>query len=466
LQQMINFVPTMPTKANQLPMSGGGEQARAGVFQGMLLEALLGARGAQAALQFLPGRPAPQPGSPAQAQSQVAAQPPMLPGQAQVTDVPILPAGAGIPALPSAQAGLPQESQAIPVAAEVAVAVQSPLPVEAEADVPDEPTVTETDGALIAQVQASQLQASVAQAQATPQPPAPAPESQRPSPGQQPLPAIPEVSQAGAELEAFVQKAVHAAQGESMVPTEAAETARQGEGGPTFEDLVKLVMNADKARPDGGATQSDGGGAEPQWQDGALAAEAAAPAAEETAPDLRTASAGPEPAPAHRSQPAATADAPREAPRQPVESEQVVRQVTRFIKVMVDAKQSEVRLNLHPEHLGHIAVKLVVGDGAIRANLVAQDMAVKAALEANLDQLKTRLADQGFQVEQVHVSVGSDSGHPQHSRHGEQRQPQQQHAWRPTRGEVQQQDPGPPLSRPAQAPWIPRGTGARLNSLA
>jgi flagellar hook-length control protein FliK len=481
LQQMISFVPTMPTKANQLPMTGGGEQVGAGVFQGILLEALLGARGAQAALQFLPGHPAPRPGSPAQSQSQVAAQPPVLPDQAQVTDVPIFPADVGVPALNPAQAGLPAESQAteVPVAGlpirltgpvpPATVAMQSPLPTDEEADVPAEPAepaVTETDAAFIAQVQASQVQASVTQAQAMPQPPAPSPESQRPAPGQQPLPAIPEVSQTGAALEAFVQNAVQVAQGDTTIPTESAETAQQGEGGTTFEDLVKLVMNADKARPDGGSTQSDGGGAEPKGQDGTLPAEPTAPVAEETVSDPSTVSAGPEPAPAHRSQATAAADAPREAPRQPVEPEQVVRQVTRFIKVMVDAKQSEVRLNLHPEHLGHIAVKLVVGDGSIRANLVAQDMAVKAALEANLDQLKTRLTDQGFQVEQVHVSVGSDSGHPQHSRHGEQRQPQQHQAWRPTRGEAQQQDPAPTLSRPAPAPWTPRGTGARLNSLA
>ncbi|HWI51253.1 MAG TPA: flagellar hook-length control protein FliK, partial [Symbiobacteriaceae bacterium] len=101
----------------------------------------------------------------------------------------------------------------------------------------------------------------------------------------------------------------------------------------------------------------------------------------------------------------------------------------------------------------------------LRANLVAQDAAVKAALEANLDQLKSRLSDQGFQVEQVHVTVGGDGGfgQPQHSRQGEQRQPQPQQQWR--QGYRSDQPQSEPAQKQAPAPWSVRGTGVRLNSL-
>lgn len=477
MQQMISFVPTMPTKANQLPVTGTGEQVGAGIFQGILLEAMLGARGAQAAVQALPGRPAAQPGAQSQAQTSAQA------GEAQLTGALISQGDAAAPVPTPAQAATAAQAPVVPEAGApglpirligpvppTTVAVESATPTEEEVGEQVTPAAPETDAALMAQLQASQVQASVAQAQTQAMPQPPASEPQDPAPGQQALPAIPDRSQAGAELEAFVQKAVQATQGETQVPTEVSEPA-QDEAAPTFQDLVKLVMDADKARPGTGSSQSDSGSGQPQGQSTAYAAEAAPPAAEEPAPDQGTVAASPEPAPAHRPSATAAAEAPQEAPRAPVEPEPVLRQVTRFIKVMVDAKQSEVRLNLHPEHLGHIAVKLVVGDGAIRANLVAQDMAVKAALEANLEHLKTRLSDQGFQVEQVHVTVGSESGLPQHSRQGEQRQPQhrQQHTWRPNRGEdSSQQDPArtQTLSRPAPAPWSVRGTGVRLNSLA
>jgi flagellar hook-length control protein FliK len=316
----------------------------------------------------------------------------------------------------------------------------------------------------LAQIQAvAAAQAQAAQAMA----PAPVAEPQAPAPGgDQALPVVHEATQAGAELEAFVQKAVQMAKGETPAATEAPESA-QGDTTPTFQDLVKLVMDAGKTGTDGQPAQSDGSGAQFTGQQPTVA-EAAAPAVEENDPEPGTVTSSIESSPVSRQHAAAAADGPQESPRQPVEPEQVVRQVTRFIKVMVDSKQSEVRLNLHPEHLGHIAVKLVVGDGAIRANLVAQDMAVKAALEANLDQLKTRLSEQGFQVEQVHVTVGSDGGLPQHSRQGEQRQPQQQQShWRQHHQENRNpQDPAPAQSRPAPAPWSLRGTGVRLNSLA
>lgn len=479
MQQMISFVPTTPTRANQLPAAGSSaSNPGAGVFQGILLEAMLGARGALMAGQALPGHPA------AQMAAQTGVQTPGLVGEAQPQPGSMTQGDAGALVLTtSAQQTPGAQPQTTPAAPEEsttglpirltgpvppatlpvdAVPAQPAPPAEEETDGPVPAAASEADAALISQVQAAQAQALPAQTQTQPQ--TQTQDAASTPPDQQALPAIPEGTRGEAELEAFVQKAVQVTQGDSPATAKVGEPA-QGDATPTFQDLVKLVMDADKARPEDGSAQSDGGGARSQGEHPA-AAEGAVPA--EPAPETGTVTASPEPAPVHRPSGAVAAEATQEAPKQPVEPEQVLRQVTRFIKVMVDTKQSEVRLNLHPEHLGHIAVKLVVGDGAIRANLVAQDMAVKAALEANLDQLKSRLSDQGFQVEQVHVTVGSDSGLPQHSRQGEQRQPQQQPHWRPARGEAtqQQQDPAPAQSRPAPAPWLTRGTGVRLNSLA
>ncbi|HWI62412.1 MAG TPA: flagellar hook-length control protein FliK [Symbiobacteriaceae bacterium] len=455
---MISLVPMTPTQAGPTPLQGSGQpnmaQPAAGAFQALLLEALTGAQAA-------PGQAVPAEAVPAnQAGPTAAPVPAPVPGE--VPSQPIRLNGPGAPAAP-----VP-----VPVAVKPAqepVEVQKPLtvllaaPETAESDEPEDPeagtdappapapdplpAVTAqmvTDQAV--QVQAQVIQASAAQAQAPAQVRPAAPE---PRPAGEPIAAIPADEPANPQLEGFVQKAVRQVTGEESAP-ETTDPAPDQKARPKFGDLVKLVMDAEQpARPEGTKPAPKVAEAKAEEPDVALRTQQApGPVARETALT------GPE---AHDT-----------APRQPLEPEPVLRQVTRFVKVMVDSKQSEVRLQLHPEHLGNIAVKLVVGDGVLRANLVAQDAAVKAALEANLDQLKSRLSDQGFQVEQVHVTVGGDGGfgQPQHSRQGEQRQPQQH--WRPQGWtERNQEEPGQQTAqRQAPAPWSMRGTGVRLNSLA
>jgi flagellar hook-length control protein FliK len=157
-------------------------------------------------------------------------------------------------------------------------------------------------------------------------------------------------------------------------------------------------------------------------------------------------------------------------PARPVPAEPVVRQVSRFIKVMVDSQRSEVRLNLHPEQLGSVAVKLVLEGAQVKASLTAQDAAVKQVLEANLDQLRTRLADQGLHVTEVHVAVGDDGGfgQPQQSHQGgQQKQPDEQPgrpAFRQMMPEEEAATPDP--TRSTTPAWARRWMGSRINSLA
>lgn len=472
MQPMISLVPMMTPQAGQTPLQGGGQsggqQPAAGVFQTLLLEALMGA-------PVLPGQPATTQ-TPATGQAVPAEAAPTAQASPGATAVPA-PVQGEVPALPIRLNGPGAPAAPVPVPAEAKPAAESDtarkhltallgapqteeakepesgsdaLPAPAH-DLPAAVTAAVvTDQAVQVQaVQVQAVQAQVVQVQAPPPPAAPAaPEA---PPSGQPTAAISADEPANPRLEAFVQKAVHQAAGAETAP-EMPDQAPDPKARPKFGDLVKLVMDAEQApatRPEGAKVVA-----------GAVEANAEEPAPAVQAPQ--------EPRPVARETALTGPEATESAPRQPVEPEPVLRQVTRFVKVMIDSKQSEVRLQLHPEHLGNIAVKLVVGDGALRANLVAQDAAVKAALEANLDQLKSRLSDQGFQVEQVHVTVGGEGGfgHPQHSRQGEQRQPQQQ--WRPQHWtDRAQEEPGQQApQRQAPAPWRIRGTGARLNSLA
>ncbi|HWI62230.1 MAG TPA: flagellar hook-length control protein FliK [Symbiobacteriaceae bacterium] len=457
---MVNLVPFLAPQVPQAQVPNAGQAAVPGLFQALLLEALTGAQAAalpvpaqtQAQVQVpvpaLPGAPAQQlvpQGQPVPMQPVLVPQMPVPQVAVMQTPVPVT----QVPVEPQVPVEAPVIPGAVPTVPEPQVpgAPALSLPVEMHgADEPeDEAEPTETP--VPAQPQAVPAEvAPLVQAQAV------QPATQAPPVAQPAEPARPqtrtELPPAGEEpanpqLESFVQKAVRTVQeGQSAPETSDGKAQSQ----PTFQDLVKLVINADKARPE-------------------APAQAHAPKVEEPAKseaEIPVTAAGRDTQVRLQETPAAEA-AP--APRQPVEPEQVIRQVSRFVKVMVDSKQSEVRLTLHPEHLGQIAVKLTVGEGALRAQLVAQDVAVKAALEANLDQLKTRLSDQGFQVEQVHVTVGGDS-HSQNPRQGEQRQPQQ--PWRPhnfTGRNTEESDATAQPQRQTPAPWSIRGTGSRINSL-
>lgn len=153
-----------------------------------------------------------------------------------------------------------------------------------------------------------------------------------------------------------------------------------------------------------------------------------------------------------------------------VQAEQVLRQVTRTVKLMVDGGRSELRLTLHPEHLGTVAVKLVVTEGVVQATLNARDPGVRQVLQANLDQLRQRFVDQGMKVDQVDVAIGGESSfsqfdHPQQREawQGRHTQWQRRHPWR-QEPEPQLPEPGPSLR--SASGWYPGRIGARINSLA
>lgn len=79
--------------------------------------------------------------------------------------------------------------------------------------------------------------------------------------------------------------------------------------------------------------------------------------------------------------------------------------VTKFTaENMGDAAKLTVQLN--PEHLGKLAFQVISRQGQLTGQFVAESEAVKTALEAQVSQLKTHLAEQGIRVADVKVVVG------------------------------------------------------------
>jgi flagellar hook-length control protein FliK len=88
---------------------------------------------------------------------------------------------------------------------------------------------------------------------------------------------------------------------------------------------------------------------------------------------------------------------------------EIVEQVIETIKVTVTADTSEMSIQLNPENLGKVNLSVVAKEGHITAQFVTENEMAKHALEAQIQQLKETLTEQGLKVDKVEVSVSDFS---------------------------------------------------------
>ncbi len=68
-------------------------------------------------------------------------------------------------------------------------------------------------------------------------------------------------------------------------------------------------------------------------------------------------------------------------------------------------------INLKPEHLGQLTLKISVDNaGALNAHFISDNAQVRAIIENSLIQLKQELSDAGIKVENVQVYSGLSDG--------------------------------------------------------
>lgn len=85
----------------------------------------------------------------------------------------------------------------------------------------------------------------------------------------------------------------------------------------------------------------------------------------------------------------------------------LIQQVSEFTRVMYQGDVTSMELQLNPENLGKLYVQVSSKDGAITAQIAAQNEAVKEVLENQLVMLKENMTQQGLKVEAVEVTVAS-----------------------------------------------------------
>ncbi|MCR5223016.1 MAG: flagellar hook-length control protein FliK, partial [Lachnospiraceae bacterium] len=89
------------------------------------------------------------------------------------------------------------------------------------------------------------------------------------------------------------------------------------------------------------------------------------------------------------------------------DGQEIVRQVTDFIRVNISPEETSMELQLHPASLGTIHMNIASQNGIVTAQLLVQNESVKEALESQLMQLQETFEEQGTKVEAVEVAVAS-----------------------------------------------------------
>lgn len=88
-----------------------------------------------------------------------------------------------------------------------------------------------------------------------------------------------------------------------------------------------------------------------------------------------------------------------------VDTQDIMRQIMDYMKIQVKPDMSQLEMQLHPANLGTLQIHVASKGGVLTANFVAQNEAVKAALESQMVQLKENFSEQGVKVEAIEVTV-------------------------------------------------------------
>lgn len=89
----------------------------------------------------------------------------------------------------------------------------------------------------------------------------------------------------------------------------------------------------------------------------------------------------------------------------------IVSQVTEKMKIMLGERKSEIRIQLKPENLGVLKIRLTVTDGVLSGRIVVQSEETKGLIQANIVRLQESLEQQGIPVSRFNVNVGGDGGY-------------------------------------------------------
>lgn len=92
---------------------------------------------------------------------------------------------------------------------------------------------------------------------------------------------------------------------------------------------------------------------------------------------------------------------------QTVSTQDVIDQIVESARVILTDDKTSMELQLNPQNLGKIILKVTEQEGAVTAKILTQNAVVKEALEAQTVELRQNLEQSGVKVDAVEVTVAS-----------------------------------------------------------
>ena len=92
---------------------------------------------------------------------------------------------------------------------------------------------------------------------------------------------------------------------------------------------------------------------------------------------------------------------------QSVNTQDVIDQIVESARVILTEDKTSMELQLNPQNLGKIILKVTEQEGAVTAKIMTQNAVVKEALEAQTVELRQNLEQAGVKVDAVEVTIAS-----------------------------------------------------------
>ncbi len=92
-------------------------------------------------------------------------------------------------------------------------------------------------------------------------------------------------------------------------------------------------------------------------------------------------------------------------------SRSVMNQVVQGTKMSINMSDlgSEILIKLNPKNLGNVALKMAFEKGTLLAQIQVENQTVKGIIESNLDDLKSALQQEGYEIGDLDVSVNKEN---------------------------------------------------------
>ncbi len=110
--------------------------------------------------------------------------------------------------------------------------------------------------------------------------------------------------------------------------------------------------------------------------------------------------------------------------------EKVTQQVRYHLKLAMRNGIGEVKMRLHPQFLGDVSVKMILGKDDISATFLVENQSVKEIMQRSLHTLEQTLAERGIEVEKIEIKVAQDELQHDSSKSNARKQQEEQETTR------------------------------------